>query len=289
MQKKPKLIETMKPYDFHLCNVVPHELDKVQKLDGLWVVSHSFGIRMPMWVEFNAKIVPDTTKKQIVSYLTPINQSLTDSAVVLETMLRAMTIPAECNEQYAQVTYDLGIAKIAMQLQSTEKEEFKNLFIHLGTFHIEMAFFQAVGSFLDGCGLSTIMIEAGLIGSGSVNTFLNGKHFNRCKRLHIIVALALQMQELQYFVQEKNITINDDVFQYLQQFQSKPLEDLDNENVRNLLQQFQDFHKEILNGLHGKTMQLYAIYIQLIHYYLLLERSIRTVSYTHLDVYKRQK
>lgn len=80
----------------------------------------------------------------------PINQSLTDKRV------QAMTIAAECNEQYAQVTYDLGIAKITMQLQGTEKEEFKNLFIHQGTFHKEMAIFKAVSSFLDGCGLNTI-------------------------------------------------------------------------------------------------------------------------------------
>lgn len=42
-----------------------------------------------------------------------------------------------------QVTYDLAIAKVALQLQSSDRPQFDKFFIHLGTFHVMMAYFRA--------------------------------------------------------------------------------------------------------------------------------------------------
>lgn len=69
-----------------------------------------------MWIGFNAKLINDSSKSQIVSYLPTINASPTDVAVVVGTMKRlkrAIKIADECNQRYIQVTYDLTIAKIA--------------------------------------------------------------------------------------------------------------------------------------------------------------------------------
>lgn len=82
------------------------------------------------------------------------------------------------------MAYDLAIAKVALQIQASEKPKFDNLFIHLESFHIMLAFFKAIGKFISDCGLSSIIVESGLLANGSVNVFINGKHFNRCKRLH---------------------------------------------------------------------------------------------------------
>lgn len=59
-----------------------------------------------------------------------------------------------------QVTYDLAIAKIALQIQAVESPAFDNLFIHFGAFHVMMAYFKAIGKFIDNCGLPNIMIDA---------------------------------------------------------------------------------------------------------------------------------
>lgn len=50
---------------------------------------------------------------------------------------------------------------------------------------------------------------------------------------------------------------------------------VENEDLQDLLIKFEDFHSDILCGTYGKTRQFYAIYINLINYYLLLERSVR--------------
>ena len=169
--KKIKMIDILLPTDSPLRQVIPNDLEKFNNFDLLWVMSHFLGVETPMWVGFNAKVIFHTSKKQTVSYLTPINESPTDISVVMKTLQRTQTIANKCNEPYAQVTYDLYIGKIAMSLKSTEKEVLKNVFVHLGTFHIEMALFKAIGSFIDGCGLTNVMVETGLIGSGSIATF----------------------------------------------------------------------------------------------------------------------
>ena len=223
-------------------------------LDLAWVFSHYLDIRTPMWVGFNAKILLDHCPKQRISYLSPINQPPTDKAIVLESMRRGIAIANECRDEYAQVAYDLGIAKIAMPLQSTEKPEFKKLFIHLGGMHIEMALFRDIGHFINGSGLTTVMVEAELIGGGSVGTFQSGKRFNRCKRLHILLALALMKLQFQYFVELNEIIVDEECVIYMQEFQNKPLQNynIENEKVVELLEKFEKFQAELLLGFMEK-------------------------------------
>ena len=66
-----------------------------------------------------------------------------------------------------------------MQIQQAESPRFDNVFICFGAFHIEMALFGALGFFLDGSGGPTVLIDADVLGVGSLNGFLLGKHYNR--------------------------------------------------------------------------------------------------------------
>ena len=59
--------------------------------------------------------------------------------VVVETLLRSQKVASECGETYATVTYDLAIAKPALQIQAQESPRFDNVFVCLGAFHICMA------------------------------------------------------------------------------------------------------------------------------------------------------
>ena len=50
-------------------------------------------------------------------------------------------IASEGQKEKISVTYDLAIAKVAMQIQAEEKPTFDKIFISLGSFHLEMDFF----------------------------------------------------------------------------------------------------------------------------------------------------
>lgn len=243
-----------------------------------WMISHALQIPdVPMWVGFNSRIDDSNSPKQIISYLTPINSSPTNTSVVLETMKRSFEIAEELKQPYIQVTYDLAIAKVALQIQSTEKPMFDKLFIHLGPFHIMMAYFKAVGKVITDCGLTNVMVESNLIANGSLKGFLEGKHFNRCKRLHPLMALGLEVLHFQSFLQMKNIKFTDEMIDEVKRLQSckKSSFKIENDEIKTIYEDYSRFKEQTLNGEHGKTSQFYLIYINLVNYYLTLSRSIR--------------
>ncbi|CAH0562925.1 unnamed protein product [Brassicogethes aeneus] len=175
--KQAKMIETLLPENKEFRHSIPDCMESSQRIYLAWMASHALKIsNTPMWVGFNSLIYWDNSPTQKVSYLTP-----TEKSVVYKTMVLTQKIAEECKEYYMQVTYDLAIAREALRIQARERPQFDNLFIHLGSFHVMMAYFKAVGKFIDNCGSSNIMVDCGLLASGSVNAFIIGKHFNRLK------------------------------------------------------------------------------------------------------------
>ena len=78
-----------------------------------------------------------------------------------------------------------------MQIQSEEAPLYDNVFVAFGPFHTELAYFGVLGHYLDASGGPEILIEQGVLAPGSLSGFLLGKHYNRCKRLHPLLAFAL--------------------------------------------------------------------------------------------------
>ncbi|CAG4994332.1 unnamed protein product [Parnassius apollo] len=141
--------------------------------DLVWSRSLSQIDSVPMWLGYNCKIGIDESKIQTVEYLSPINESPTSLAVVQETLNIAKEIAKNCNQQQIIATYDLAIAKLAMQIQHTKNPEFDEIFINLGAFHTQMAFFKAIGKYIDSSGLVEILVlEAEALAGGSMNSFL---------------------------------------------------------------------------------------------------------------------
>lgn len=233
-----------------------------------------------MWVGFHHNLNKDFHNiKEQICYLTPINESPTNIPVVIETMKQSQSIAAEIGQPCINVTYDLAIAKIAIQVQSTEKPVYDNLFIHLGPFHIMLALFRAIGKFIDDCGPMNIAVESEIIANGSVDGFLKGKHFNRCKRLHPLMALGLEMLCFQSFIEKEDISINEDVYNNLSTFidSSEPFMNvIKNEAISTLMTRYQYHKEECRKGTFGKTPQFYVTYMDLVHYYQLLSQRIRT-------------
>ena len=105
---------------------------------------------------------------QKVWYLKQMSESPTSTSVVAVTFKRSQKVAEECNKYSMSVTYDLGIAKVAMQLQAEEKPTNDNIFIHLTPFHITCAFFSMLGKNLTESGGPHILDEAHVIEKGSL-------------------------------------------------------------------------------------------------------------------------
>ncbi|KAE9521357.1 hypothetical protein AGLY_018237 [Aphis glycines] len=274
------MIGTLVNNDNELRQIVPNTLKICKERDLLWVLSHALKIKnTPMWTGYNSLTTTNHGSKQKIFYLTPINMSPTNTTVIYETMVQAQKIANECNQNFMSVAYDLAIAKVALQIQTTEQPKFDNLFINLGAFHIMMAYFKTIGKFIDECGITYIMVESELLASGSVNGFITGKHFNRCKRLYPVIALGLQILHFELFLEKECIDVPEDILLELEALLTKStnynLDLTENENLKKLINLYSKFQEDSLSGLHGKTAQYYMNFIQLVDFYLLLSKSIR--------------
>ncbi|KAG5865424.1 hypothetical protein JTB14_004463 [Gonioctena quinquepunctata] len=56
--------------------------------------------------------------------------------------------------------------------------------------------------------ISHVMVDSGLLAAGSVGGFLSAKNFNRAKRLHVLVSLALNMEHFKFFMASEDIEID---------------------------------------------------------------------------------
>lgn len=276
--------ENLLPINDPARSLSPLSINCFNHLNFTWMLAHAIKIpKTPMWVGYNSLIRKETSLKQRISYLTTINSSPTDPAVVRETMRQSVQAADECGQRYMQVTYDLAIAKIALQIQANERDEnmknlFAKIFIHFGSFHIQLAYFKAIGKYIDNNGITNIMTDCEVLASGSVNGFIQGKHFNRCKRLHPMISLAIQILHFKSFLNTKNNFKIDEVKKFLQNFIE---ETSDNPTLKNsvlitLFDEYQDYKEKTLEGNHGKTPQYYMMYVKFIDYYLMLNFSIRT-------------
>lgn len=146
------MIGTLVNNDSELRQIIPDTLKICKERDLLWVLSHALKIKnIPMWTGYNSLTTTYHGSKPKIFYLTQINMSPTNITVIYETMVQAQNIANECNQTFMSITYDLAIAKVVLQIQTTEQPKFDNLFINLGAFHIMMEYFKAIGKFIEEC------------------------------------------------------------------------------------------------------------------------------------------
>jgi len=74
-----------------------------------------------MWTGYNSLTTTNHGSLQKMFYLTPINMSPTNSTVIYEAMVQAQKIANECNQTFMSITYDLAIAKVALQISNNRK------------------------------------------------------------------------------------------------------------------------------------------------------------------------
>lgn len=71
----------------------------------------------------------------------------------------------------------------------------------MGAFQVACVFLAIIGKCFGDAGLWDLLIESRIIGSGSVNGVLGGKHYNRALRTHKIILEALMRVNWQAFIQ----------------------------------------------------------------------------------------
>ena len=64
-----------------------------------------------------------------------------------------------------------------------------------------MAYFGAIGTFLAYSGVEYLLTESGVLAEGSLTGFIKGKFYNRCTRLHQILAVVMEQALFSKFLE----------------------------------------------------------------------------------------
>ena len=83
----------------------------------------------------------------------------------------------------------MAIAKIAMQIQKVESPVYVNIFVALGSCHIEMGYFKALGKIISESGEPFLLQECQV----STKPLLSGLSCNKCKQLHETLSKAFEV------------------------------------------------------------------------------------------------
>ena len=220
---KSSTIEDLEPYlkkpkrstfEFQVTTIqTPDGYDDAKSLDVLWLMMMNLcKTDIPMWVGWNSLSDCAGHIQQRVCYMKHIEFPPTRLDVVRETLKRSQELSKECGQSHTIVTYDLAIAKIAKQLQSEESPQFDDIFVMFGAFHVMLNVYSSTGKIIEGSGGPYVLSEAKIVAPGSINQFLKGKMYNRCKRGHGLLSTALHGLHMKKFIDdlcEKDIIVGE--------------------------------------------------------------------------------
>ena len=201
----------------------------------------------------------------------------TRNDVVKETQKRSQIVASECNEPYALVTYDLAVAKIAKQIQATEKPLFDSVFIMFGSFHIEMSYFSSLARIIKGSGGPYVLTEMEAVAPGSLNKFLKGKMYNRCRRVNILFSTALHALHFQTFMQDEEFS--DELKDELRKWVSD--DDVIPESLDMIALNYGMYCEDAMSGTRGKTAKFWMICCHLVGLYFLFHGAMKTCDVDH--------
>ena len=128
----------------------PESSQITKHLDFMWMNSLKLSENTPMWTGWNNKRFIEKCPSQRVEYTQCISFSPTRTDAVMKTIVQSKRVSEECGSTFAVITYDLAIAKTAKKVLNEEPDEFKDVFIMLGAFHIEGSIFSAIGKLIEG-------------------------------------------------------------------------------------------------------------------------------------------
>ena len=286
-RKKPKMTssEFLSPDDPKRAKsqlIVAKEA-KTRTKDILWMIdvyTHPTK-NIPMWSGWNSLLLPRDNNIQKIWYLPQINESPTSNAVVVETLQRSLRLASECGKSEIAVTYDLAIAKVAMQ-----KPKFDKIFVAMGSFHIEMALLCAFGKVLDESGGPHVLNECEVLATGSLKSFISGKNYKRCKRMHELLALSMETLHFEAFLaaQEDSVVICEMLKIDLDNIRKNTITEgyTYSKELEEIMTKYLRYTERTRAGELGKTANYWIQYVSMIHTYHDFSRSIRTGD---LDLY----
>ena len=117
------------------------------------------------------------------------------------------------------------------------------------------------------------MTEVGVVAPGSLNKFLKGKMYNRCRRVHILFSTALHSLHFQRFMEEEEIS--DEVKEQLKKWVLDDDNDVIPDALDALAIKYEMYCEETMIGVRGKTAMYWMMYCHHVDLFLLFHGAMK--------------
>ena len=97
---------------------------------------------------------------------------------------RSLQMAQQLGQHDVIVVFDQAIYAKALEVLWQNKDQFQQVVVRIGSFHTICAFLAAIGKRFGDAGLADVLMESGIVGSGSVAGAIEGRHYNRAVLTH---------------------------------------------------------------------------------------------------------
>ena len=134
---------------------------------------------MPSWSAFNSVIFEETLNERIVRFILFIPYPVTEYTTVYTALKNFQEIRRQLHQSHLPITCDEGVYRIAREIMLMRPEEFKDLILCMGSFHMAKILLGCLGKYLRGSGGENIWIKNLVFGINVVQSVLGGMHYTR--------------------------------------------------------------------------------------------------------------
>lgn len=124
------------------------------------------------------------------TYLAKVYSHICNQSKLLRRNLNSFHSAAALQD--CPLVLDQAIYRKAQHIIWEHPTQFERVVPCLGAFHTACTYLAVLGKRYGDAGLADILVESGVLGSGSIAGVLEGKHYNRAVRMHKLVAEALE-------------------------------------------------------------------------------------------------
>ena len=125
---------------------------------------------VPGWSGFNA-IVSSSSAPPLtnIGYCPMIAGSSTEYSTIYTVMQNVHKMITSLGQSHSVITFDLAIYMKAKEIQWRFPEEFDDMVIRMGGFHIALNYLAVIGKKFEYSGLEDLLIESGVFGSNTAS------------------------------------------------------------------------------------------------------------------------
>lgn len=161
---------------------------------------------MPAWRETNTVLSEKDISKKRVGFLPVLPYPVTQYDTVYTALKNFNGILQHLEQHKLPVTCDEGVYHIAREIQLIRPEEFQDIVLCMGSFHMAKVALGCLGKYLKGSGAESILVESATFGVNVVDSVLGGKNYSRSlKGLQLLKEALLRLQWEAFFKEGDNV------------------------------------------------------------------------------------